>query len=185
MPDASASTLTCFDDLAYPRRVRRLARFVCVLPLIAVSCRSSGAEAPRASLDAGPSLQGPAVMLHPSGRAPIALRVEVARTEAVRNRGLMFRRELAEGTGMIFVFARSGHHAFWMRNTLIPLDMVYIGADRRVVGVVQNATPETDDPRDVPGEWLYVLEVSGGQTSRWGLRAGDPVVFVGVQPAYE
>lgn len=158
---------------------------VALAPLLALSCRSSSVEAPRVRADAGPALRGPAVVLHPEGREAVTLRVEVARTERVRNRGLMFRRDLADTGGMIFVFARPGHYAFWMRNTLIPLDMVFIGADRRVVGVVRSATPETDDPRDVPGEWLYVLEVNGGLTSRWGLRAGDPVDLIGVQPTYE
>jgi uncharacterized membrane protein (UPF0127 family) len=153
---------------------------------VLVGCEAQPSAPTRAAtVDAGPSMRGPAVVLHPQGRPAVPVRVEVARTEAVRNRGLMFRRELGEGDGMIFVFARPGHYAFWMHNTLIPLDMVFIGADRRVVGVVQRATPETDDPRDVPGEWLYVLEVAGGLTSRWGVRAGDAVEMVGVQPAFE
>ena len=84
------------------------------------------------------------------------VQVEVARSDAQRMRGLMFRRELSESAGMIFLFPSATHQTFWMRNTLIPLDMIFIKPDRTILGVYRNAVPETDDPRDVPGESQYV-----------------------------
>lgn len=178
--------MTAAAGIAYPRRVH-LKSLLVALSLIA-SCRQPAQPAPSsppAVADAGPQVQGPAVILHPQGRPAVTVRVEVARTPAVRERGLMFRREMAPNSGMIFVFPRPEHQVFWMHNTLIPLDMVYIRADRTVLGIVKNATPETDDPREVPGDSSFVLEVNGGQCDRWGLRAGDTVDLVGVPPAFE
>ena len=130
-------------------------------------------------------MQGPAVILHPQGRPAVTVSVEVARTPAVRERGLMFRREMAPNAGMIFVFPRSEHQVFWMHNTLIPLDMVFIRADRTVLGIVKNATPETDSSREVPGMSKWVLEVNGGYSERHHLAAGDRVEMFNVGPAYE
>ena len=122
-------------------------------------------------------MQGPAVVLHTRG-GPVPVQVEVARSDAQRMRGLMFRREMPETAGMIFLFPNATHQTFWMRNTLIPLDMIFIKPDRTILGIYRNAVPETDDPRDVPGESQYVLEVNGGFCQRHNVNAGDRVEFV-------
>ncbi len=173
-------------------------RTVILAGLLALgSCRSSAPAEPSRALQpegardnvpgqrpAAP--QGPAVVLHPSGgRAPLTVSVEVARTPSVRERGLMYRREMAEDHGMIFVFKNPDHQVFWMHNTFIPLDMVFIRADRTVLGIVENATPETDSPREVSGDSMYVLELSGGYARRHGLAAGDRVELVAIAPAVE
>lgn len=129
--------------------------------------------------------QGPAVVLHPEGHPPVRVRVEVARTPRVRERGLMFRREMADDAGMIFVFPVSEHQAFWMHNTYIPLDMMFIRSDRTVLGIVENATPETDTVREVPGDSQYVLEVVGGFSRRHHITAGTRVEFVNIPAATE
>lgn len=178
--------MTGAESIAYPRRVHP--RILLVALSLVAACRQAppageGAGSPAA--DAGARIRGPAVVLRPQGRAAVTVSVEVASTPAVRDRGLMYRRDLGEARGMIFVFPRADHQVFWMRNTLIPLDMVFIRPDRTVLGIVKNATPETDDHRSVPGDSLYVLEVNGGQCDRWGLREGDRVEFVGVTAAFE
>jgi hypothetical protein len=105
--------------------------------------------------------------------------VEVARTPDELARGLMHRTSLAEGAGMLFVFPETAEHTFWMRNTLIPLDMIFIDEDRLVVGVVENAEPLTLEPRSA-GPSRYVLEVIGGWAARHGVAAGDRVAFENV-----
>ncbi|GAB4198385.1 MAG: hypothetical protein OHK0013_07420 [Sandaracinaceae bacterium] len=120
--------------------------------------------------------------LEPPGRDPVAVTVEVARTPAETQRGLMFRRHLEPDRGMLFQFARSRHLTFWMHNTFIPLDMVFITSDMRVLGVVENATPETDDPREVEGESQFVLEVNAGFAREHGIVAGTRVRFEHVPP---
>jgi uncharacterized membrane protein (UPF0127 family) len=117
------------------------------------------------------------VELETPPRAPIALKVEIASTDRQREMGLMFREQLADDEGMLFLFDGERRNSFWMRNTLIPLDMFFIGSDWTVVGVVENATPLTDDPRRVPGLSQYVLEVNAGFAQKHGLGAGTKVRY--------
>jgi uncharacterized membrane protein (UPF0127 family) len=123
----------------------------------------------------------PRVVLEPPGAEPVVVDVEVARTSAETQRGLMYRRQMAPNAGMIFLFSRSRHLTFWMHNTYIPLDMIFITSDMRVLGVVENATPETDDPREVPGEGQFVLEVNAGFAREHGITAGTVVRFEGIE----
>jgi uncharacterized membrane protein (UPF0127 family) len=109
----------------------------------------------------------------------IAFQVEIADTPAKREMGLQYRRELAESRGMIFLFPREEHQSFWMKNTPIPLDLIFISAERKIVGIVNNATPFSLDPRSVNGRSQYVLEIKGGLSVRHGFKAGDLVRFVG------
>lgn len=126
------------------------------------------------------AVRGPHVVVRAEGRPPLAIPVEVARTEDEQNRGLMHHHKLAANAGMIFVFRRVEQHTFWMRNTFLPLDMIFIKPDRRVLGVVENATPMTDDPRQVEGESQYVLEVNAGFASRNGIRTNTVMEFVNI-----
>jgi uncharacterized membrane protein (UPF0127 family) len=95
----------------------------------------------------------------------------------------MYRKSLGASDGMIFLFAAPAHQTFWMRNTLIPLDMVFIKADKTVLGVVENAEPMTDTPRSVPGDSQFVLEINGGVAAQRGIRAGQHLVFTASVPA--
>lgn len=121
------------------------------------------------------------MILHgePGGR-PIPVRVELARTDSERERGLMYRNHLDPDAGMLFLFPRPAPLAFWMRNTLIPLDMIFMDPDRRIVGIVENAAPETETARRVDGDSQYVLEIAGGMSQRWGVRAGSRAEFEGL-----
>jgi uncharacterized membrane protein (UPF0127 family) len=89
---------------------------------------------------------------------------EIADTNELRQRGLMFRENLAKNSGMIFIFDHIGKHSFWMKNTLIPLDLIWISADKKVVDV-QTLQPCTKDPCQsyIPkNDAKYVLEVGAG-----------------------
>lgn len=108
------------------------------------------------------------------------VRVEVARTERDKIRGLMHRRHLAPDAGMLFLYDREEPRSFWMRNTYIPLDMIFIGADHRVVGVVADAEPLTDDGREVDAPSQYVLEVNAGFAARYRIGPGTRARFVNV-----
>lgn len=133
-----------------------------------------------ASASMQPALSGPHAVLRPAGREPIAVRLELAVTPSQRTRGLMYRRQLDERAGMLFVFPREHHQVFWMHNTYLALDMVFIRANNQVLGVVENATPMTDDPRQVEGDSQYVLELNAGFARRHGITAGTRVEFVDV-----
>ena len=110
----------------------------------------------------------------------VAFNVEVALHARGAARGLMFRKQLAPDAGMLFVFEFARQQTFWMKNTLIPLDMIFIGADRRIVGIVENAEPQTTTERRVDAQSQYVLEIGGGLSARLGIRAGQTVEFQGV-----
>jgi len=97
---------------------------------------------------------------------------ELATRQAQRQRGLMFRPWMLENWSMLFIFPDVRHRSFWMRNTYIPLDMVFITEDCSVVGVVENAEPLTDSSRGVPGDSKYVLELVAGQAAAQGIQAG-------------
>jgi len=92
----------------------------------------------------------------------------------------MFRKSMDADAGMLFVSENERPHVFWMKNTLIPLDMIFIGANRRIVGIVQNAEPQSLTGRQVDGPSQYVLEIGGGLSASLGIRAGQFVEFRGV-----
>jgi uncharacterized membrane protein (UPF0127 family) len=116
-----------------------------------------------------PKLPIGTVVLETPPREPVTLRVEVASTDAQRQMGLMFRESLGADEGMLFLFPTERRNSFWMHNTLIPLDLLFIDSEWKVVGVVEQAEPMTDDPRAVPKMSQYVLEVNGGFAARHGL----------------
>jgi uncharacterized membrane protein (UPF0127 family) len=108
--------------------------------------------------------------------------VEIARSEPERQRGLMYRQSLAPGRGMIFLWEQPERLKFWMKNTYIALDMVFIGADKRVVYVEENAEPLTTitrGPDDADSQ--YVLEVPGGWARAHGVERGVSVKFVSIE----
>jgi uncharacterized membrane protein (UPF0127 family) len=140
-----------------------------------LACKSdaekrAGASAPRST---------PAVTVDAGGRK-IVFHVELALTPDEQARGLMYRTELAPDAGMLFVFDEAHEHPFWMKNTLVPLDMIFIGADRRIAGIVENAEPQTLTERTVRAPSQYVLEIGGGLSQRLGIRAGQAVEISGV-----
>ncbi len=101
--------------------------------------------------------------------------VEIADTDATREKGLMFRKELAADKGMLFDFKKPQKVAFWMENTLIPLDMIFIGADGKIISIARNAVPLSQTPIGSGGEALGVLEVRGGRAAEMGALPGDEV----------
>jgi uncharacterized protein len=144
---------------------------------LATGCRAPAAPAPsRSDASAAPLV----VLESPSGRES-QVRVEVMRTPAELERGLMFRERLGADEGMLFVFSESDDRAFWMKNTLIPLDMIFISEGGAVVGLVANAEPLTTTPRSVGAPSRYVLEVNGGWCAAHGVAAGDRVRLEGVR----
>ena len=107
------------------------------------------------------------------------LAVEIADTSTLRTRGLMWRSEVPDGTGMLFIFPNEVVQSFWMRNTLIPLDILFVDRTGKVVGVVQWAEPKTLTSRTVGKPSMYVLEVPGGWASRNSVQAGARVDLEG------
>jgi len=107
----------------------------------------------------------------------VTFQVEVADSPAKREIGLQYRRNLAPDRGMIFLFSEESQQTFWMKNTPIPLDMIFIGRDMKVVGVVAQTVPFSLDARSVEAPSQYVLEINGGLAERHGIQTGDRVRF--------
>lgn len=105
--------------------------------------------------------------------------VEVARTAEEQARGLMYRQGLASDAGMLFDYGRPRNVAMWMRNTYIPLDMIFIGADWRITRIVERAVPFSLATVASGGPVRAVLEVNAGTASRLGIRPGDRVIHEG------
>ena len=108
-----------------------------------------------------------------TGRVKTTATLEVARTPTEIERGLMFRKKLAENGGMLFLIEPVGERSFWMRNTLVPLDMIFIGPDSRILNIRKSVAPLSEEPQPSGGVVQYVVELPGGTTTRRGLAVGD------------
>jgi uncharacterized protein len=125
---------------------------------------------------------GPLAVIQSSG-GPVKVALEVAATDTARAQGLMYRHELADGRGMLFVFPVEEEHKFWMKNTMIGLDMVFVGADGRIVGIHENAAPLSLDAISVGHPSKWVLEVPAGFTKTHAVAVGDRMDLHGVPSA--
>jgi hypothetical protein len=146
-------------------QIRRTAGAGAFLGALAVAAACGGTE--------------PLAVIHTRG-GPVEVRLELARTPAEQRQGLMYRTALADGAGMLFLFDADTDHRFWMKNTFIPLDMIFIDRDLRIVGIHPNAVPQSTAAVGVGRPSRYVLEVPGGWAARRGVAAGDRVELRGV-----
>ena len=105
--------------------------------------------------------------------------VEVARTSDQQSQGLMFRAALAADMGMIFPFPNPRMASFWMRNTLIPLDMIFIRADGTIARIAANTVPHSEDSVSSGEPVAAVLEIKGGRAAELGISEGDRVCWTG------
>lgn len=112
----------------------------------------------------------------------VVFEAEVADTPDERQKGLMFRESMDDAHGMLFLFPDERQRSFWMKNTLISLDMVFIRADKTILGVVREAEPQTTVSRSVPGDSQFVLEINGGLAEKLGIEPGQEVRFVAPIP---
>lgn len=112
--------------------------------------------------------------------AETTLAVEIAEKDHDRQRGLMYRSKMADDHGMIFWFEEKNNHSFWMHNTCIPLDMLYLDDDGLIVGIEENTPTMSDDTFDVGCDSRYVLEVNAGWTRAHGVTAGQRVRIEGI-----
>ncbi len=103
--------------------------------------------------------------------------VEIAKTPEERRKGLMFRESLADHHGMLFVFDQDKIHSFWMHNTLIPLDIIWIGANKKIVFIQENTKPFDDTPITPSQKARYVLEVPAGTVKKLHLAPNDKITL--------
>ncbi|MFZ4606285.1 MAG: DUF192 domain-containing protein [Caulobacter sp.] len=142
-------------------------------PMLSGACR---AETPPA-VAATPAVN--AVVTEPltidTVQGTVAFKVEIADSDAEREQGLMYRTTLPADGGMLFIWDRAAPRAFWMRNTYIPLDILYIGANGRIISIAANAQPFDETPIPSRGDAKAVLELAGGRAAQLGIDLGDQV----------
>lgn len=113
----------------------------------------------------------------PDGKARGAkITSELVASPKTREVGLMYRKELPTDTGMLFIYPKESVQSFWMRNTYVSLDMIFIDKDRTVVGVIENIPTLNDAPRKVDKASLYTLEVPAGTVATHQIAVGDKLV---------
>ncbi len=149
-------------------------------PLAAGSTSAQGAAAtaPAAELAVHP-ISGLTVvpLTVTTAKGPHAFKVEVASTPGEQERGLMFRTEMGADEGMIFPMDPPRPSAFWMKNTVIPLDIIFIGPDHKVLNIAANAVPYDLSPLPSDGAAAGVLELNGGRAAEIGMKPGDLVTW--------
>jgi uncharacterized membrane protein (UPF0127 family) len=107
----------------------------------------------------------------------VQLDIELADDEESRVKGLMYRQKMEEDQGMLFIMEANEPQSFWMLNTYISLDIIYIGEDKKIVSIQRNTTPKSTDPVPSGAPAKYVLEVNAGYAERHGLQVGDELVW--------
>jgi hypothetical protein len=119
-------------------------------------------------------------------RGPVRFTVEIAADNSSRMKGLMFRKEMAPDSGMLFEFPDDHFRSFWMRNTILSLDMLFIRADGTISSIFENATPFSDSVITSREPVRAVLEINGGRSAALGIKAGEKVtgaIFGGTAPS--
>jgi uncharacterized membrane protein (UPF0127 family) len=106
-----------------------------------------------------------------------SLKLELAATNRARQKGLMHRKQLAPLDGMLFQFPTTDNHSFWMKNTLIPLDMIFVDASHRIVYIAANTTPHSLTPIASGQPVTTIIEIEGGRSARDGITVGDKVNY--------
>lgn len=155
---------------------------VLLLPLAACSPSVSGAASNSpAGEEAGPRHPESGLRIIPltvtSGDKTHAFKVEVAESRMEQAQGLMFRRSMGADEGMLFPFDAPRDASFWMKNTVIPLDIIFIGADHRIVNIEAQTVPYSETPRVSRGKAAAVLELIGGRAAQLGIGPGDKVEY--------
>ena len=145
--------------------------FTLVLVLALSACAQ---PAPRLAVDPASGLELEQLTIE-TRTGPVNFTVEIADDEAERNRGLMYRESLADDRGMLFHFQQPEMASFWMRNTILSLDIIFIGPDGRILNIADHTTPYSEEPIPAAGLTRGVLELRAGRAEELGIRPGDHV----------
>jgi hypothetical protein len=121
---------------------------------------------------------GQLVFIKPSTSATIKMiNIEIADNDAERTQGLMWRRYMPEDDGMLFIFSTQEPLTFWMKNTYIPLDIIFADRNGKIVSIYQDATPLSEAPIPSGAPAKYAVEVNGGFCATYGINSGDKIVY--------
>jgi uncharacterized membrane protein (UPF0127 family) len=189
--DERHATMTASRNTTGPhvtgRSARRLVVAAAGIVLALSGCSSQAAGGNAHATEGTAEGAGASPVLHPVSGLPVVdltvvhagkrhtFRVEVARTGPEQERGLMFRTAMGADEGMIFPLDSPRRASFWMKNTVIPLDLVFVGTDGRILNIAARAIPYDETPLYSNGLVKAVLELNGGRAGELGIGPGDAV----------
>lgn len=143
------------------------------------ACQASGPQ-PTVLAEKSPAgMEQMDILVRAANRAPHPIRVEVARTMEEQQRGMMFRESMGADNGMLFLYEEPQPVAYWMHNTVLPLDIIYVGPDRRVIRIAADAVPYSDEPIPSGGPVSAVLELNAGRAAQLGIAVGTQIDWPG------
>lgn len=149
----------------------------CIKPLAATPPAIPAPATTTCPPDPAPETESLIAIPFPDASPTFTLTVELANTRPTIERGLMYRRSMSDDRGMFFDLHERRDHTFWMHNTCIPLDMLFIDTDGMIVGIVEGAAPLTDAIRNVGCASAYVLEVNGGWARKHNVTPGQRITI--------
>ncbi|WP_428654260.1 DUF192 domain-containing protein [Runella sp.] len=137
---------------------------------------SAASSTAPAATEGGVVKEGEVVFLK-GGKKFRKIDVEIAENETERQKGLMFRPYLSDSVGMLFVFEQAVPQSFWMKNTMISLDIIYVDQNKKIVSIQKRAKPYSEESLPSFGDAQYVVEVNGGYCDKYGIQVGDAITF--------
>ncbi len=159
------------------KRILSLAGLCLFLSLSFTSCEEDKKEEVIETEPITFTKEGELFMIKASGDTLKKLDIELAESDYEHQTGLMYRESMEDDQGMLFIYDSERVRSFYMKNTYIPLDIIYYAADSTLVSIQKNATPrdETSLPSEGPAQ--FVLEINGGLSDQWGVEQGDKISF--------
>ena len=164
-----------FQHWSSVQAANRAQRFVLILALFWAGCAfwvgCAGADNTTNQPDVPPAFETGDIKLLPGGaRPPVTFTVKLAKSAEQWRYGLMFTPDLPDRHGMLFIFETDAVRRFWMKNTQIPLDMLFFDSAGRLVSLIRSAAPFSLTPRASTGPARYVLEINGGDAAKMGVQ---------------
>ncbi|MBK7036951.1 MAG: DUF192 domain-containing protein [Chitinophagales bacterium] len=146
--------------------------------LVIISCNNKEPEAP-VKHDTQPKFEkeGELLFLKPDGSSIVKVNIEIADNDAERQMGLMNRSFMNNSQAMLFIFDVEEPQAFWMKNTIIPLDIIYVNSNKEIVSIAANTEPYSEKSLPSGRPAIYVVEVNGGFCDQYGIAAGSKISF--------
>jgi len=121
--------------------------------------------------------EGELLFLKPDGTSIVKVNIEIADNDAERQMGLMNRSFMNNSQAMLFIFDMEEPQAFWMKNTIIPLDIIYVNSNKEIVSIAANTEPYSEKSLPSTGPAIYVVEVNGGFCDQYGIAAGTKISY--------
>jgi uncharacterized membrane protein (UPF0127 family) len=121
--------------------------------------------------------EGDLTFLKKDGKEVKKINIEVADNGPERQQGLMFRKSMPENEGMLFIFPEDDDQAFWMKNTIMPLDIIFINSDKQIVKIYKNTTPYSEKSLPSGKKAMYVIETVAGFCDKFGVAEGDKINY--------